>query len=159
MDWIFNLQIPKSQAGALIIRPSGRTFINGVAEEYDIDCYDEELLNGQVSEVDFRYVVGSLNLTLKQFWPCDFAVYLGYILAPFCFGLSLLLPYICIKDAKVGLLETLQRMNILKLKDKGLKLVYHQSCSTSWFELLVVEPKEKQLADVVELQVEEIEMV
>ena len=113
-----------------------------MAEEYDENCYDEELLNGQVSEVDFKYVIGSLNMTLKQFWPCDIAIYIGYILAPFCFGVSLMLPYLCIKDAKKSLLECTQRMNSLKFKDKGLRLIYRQSCSTSWFEVMVVEPKE-----------------
>ena len=72
--------------------------------------------------MDFRYVIGSANMTIKQFWPCDFAIYLGYILAPFCFGVSLLLPYLCIKDAKASLLVTVERMNILKLKEKGLQI-------------------------------------
>ena len=73
-----------------------------------------------------------------MYWPCNFVIYLGYFLAPFCFGASLVLPYICIKDAKQNLLETMNRMNILKLKEKGLSIVYRQSCSTSWFEISVI---------------------
>ena len=106
----------------------GRTFITGVSEQYD-DCkgdkqFKGELLNGTLSEQDYRYIVGSLNVTLKQFWPCDFAIYLGYILAPFCFFVSLMLPYLCIKDAKEHMLGTVKRMNVLKLQDKGLLLTY-----------------------------------
>ena len=65
------------------------------------------MLNGQLSAADYHYVVGSINTTIKQYWPCDFVIYLGYFLAPFCFGASLVLPYICIKDAKQNLLETM----------------------------------------------------
>ena len=35
-------------------------------------------------------------------------------------------------------------MNILKLKDKGLSIVYRQSCSTSWFEISVVNERSKK---------------
>ena len=35
-------------------------------------------------------------------------------------------------------------MNILKLKDKGLSIVYRQSCSTSWFEISVISERNKK---------------
>ena len=54
-------------------------------------------------------------MTLIQFWPCDLVIYIGYILAPFCFGLSLLLPNLCIADAKKGLMGTIERTNKTKL--------------------------------------------
>ena len=34
-------------------------------------------------------------------------------------------------------------MNILKLKDKGLSIVYRQTCSTSWFEISVINERSK----------------
>ena len=45
METFFNLRIPKSKPGSLIIKPDGRTFITGVAERYNEDCYSDELVN------------------------------------------------------------------------------------------------------------------
>ena len=104
-----------------------------------------------MTEDDYRYVIGGLNVTLIQFWPCDLVIYIGYILAPFCFGLSLLLPNLCIADAKKGLMGTIERTNKTKLDQKGLKLTYHQSCSTSWLELTVTKPILKEKAVDLEL--------
>lgn len=96
------------------------TFVNGVASEYDEASYDKEMMGDYISEAEFRYVIGSLNVTLAQFWPCDVAIFIGYLLAPFSFGLSLFLPYLCISDAKNSLEDQVMRMNTLKLNQKDL---------------------------------------
>lgn len=111
-----------------------------MAEEYDEAGYDETIMANYITEEDYRYIIGGLNVTLTQFWPCDLVIYIGYILAPFCFGLSLLLPNLCIADAKKALMGTIEKTNKIKLAQKGLKLTYHQSCSTSWLELTVTKP-------------------
>jgi len=95
-----------------------------VAEEYDEAGYDKEIMADYICEEDFRYVIGGLNVTLTSFWPCDFAIYIGYFFAPFCFGLSLLLPNLCIADAKRALMGTIARSNKLKLEQNGLLLTY-----------------------------------
>ena len=71
-----------------------------MSHAYDEHCYSSEIVGRYVSEDDFRYVLMSLNLTLSQFWPCDVAIFLAYVLVPFSFGFSLLLPQLCIGDAK-----------------------------------------------------------
>ena len=99
------------------------------------------MLKNYISREDYHYVISSVNLTLRTYWPCDFAICLGYILAPFSFGLSLMLPNLCIRDAKEALMDTVRRMNALKLKERGLKMTYRQRCSTSWLEVEIIEPK------------------
>ncbi len=44
MDSCFNRYIPKSSPDTIIIRPSGKTFINGMAESFSYQDYDEEKL-------------------------------------------------------------------------------------------------------------------
>ena len=100
------------------------TFITGVAEQYDLESYDAGKLGKLIKEDDYKYAIDACNLSLRQYWPCNIAICIGYFLAPFCFGLSLLLPNVCIRDAKANLLQTVLRMNVLKLKDKGLLLSY-----------------------------------
>ena len=41
MDCCFNRYIPKSQDDMIVIRPAGKTFINGMSEAYSIEDYDE----------------------------------------------------------------------------------------------------------------------
>lgn len=113
-----------------------------MSQEYDAKSYDKETLKNYISEDDFKYVMMSLNLALAQFWPCEVAVLIGYVLAPFCFGISLLLPNLCIKDAKIGLIKAIERMNALKLNDKGLQITYCSGWCTSWLELTVIRPIE-----------------
>ena len=49
-------------------------------------------------------------------------------------------------------------MNKLKLNEKGLSIQYRQSCSTSWFELIVVERRE-YMKNEAAVEVEEIELI
>ena len=82
-------------------------------------------------------------MTIRTYWPCMLAVYIGYIFAIFTCGLSFLLPQLCISDAKKNLLENIMRMNRTKLEQKGLKMEYRSSCMTSWIELKVIAVPEK----------------
>ena len=82
------------------------------------------MLGTYISKDDYKYVISTLNLELAMFWPCDFVIYLGYLLAPFSCGVSLLLPNLCIGDAKKSFIKMVERMNRLKLLDKGLRISY-----------------------------------
>ena len=97
--------------------------MTGVACSYD-DTYDESRLGDHISKNEFSYLVGHLNDTVNQYWPCAISIWLGYLLAPFTLGLSFLIPNICIKDAKVNLVAAIERQNRLKLKQKGLRMKY-----------------------------------
>ena len=52
-----------------------------------------------------------INRKLKQYWPCCFAFYCGYLCVPLTIGLSLCIPSICIGEAEEVLKRELKRMN------------------------------------------------
>ena len=103
MEALWNLQIPKSTKYKLVIRPTGDMFVTGMSKSYDEQCYDKEMMSSYLSEDDFRYVIANANLAILQFWPCYLAYFLGYFGAFFSFGLSLLLPNLCIGEARTNL--------------------------------------------------------
>ena len=122
-----------------------------MSQSYDDKSYDREALGDYISEDNYRYVITAVNLTIQQFWPCDLALNLGYFFAIFSFGLSLMLPNLCIKDAKINLLQTIVRMNALKLEERGLVLRYRSGLFTSWLELEILNP----VADIEEAKEQE----
>lgn len=83
-----------------------------------------------------------MNRTLKTYWPCSFCIWVGYLLSPFSFGLSFMLPNLCISEAKLGLIAAIERQNRIKLRPRGLHLEYKAGYSMSWLELSVVGPNE-----------------
>ena len=99
MDWIFNLQIPRSTDTCIVLRPKGKTFITGVASSY-WGHYDEKILGKYMNREEFEYLIGALNDTIAQYWPCSISIWIGYILSPITLGFSFMLPNLCIKDAK-----------------------------------------------------------
>ena len=85
----------------------------------------------------------NLNDTLRGYWPCNTILLLGYLLWPITLGLSLLLPNLCIREAKGSLLLEVERQNRISLKNKGLRLSYHDGVlwTTSWLALEILDPK------------------
>ena len=65
-----------------------------------------------------------MNRVLKVYWPCNFCIWFSYLLSPITFGLSFYSANLCIRDAKLGLISAIERMNNLKLREKGLLLTY-----------------------------------
>lgn len=125
MDCLFNLQIPKTTPQRYVIRPKSKpytkhltfavapvekTFITGVAQGYDTTYPSEHaLLMEKLSEPEFSYIIGHVNQTVTAFWPCSFIIVVGYLFALFTFGLSFMLPNMCIKDARKSLIEFLEQ--------------------------------------------------
>ena len=140
MDWLFELQIPRSSHNVLVIGPLGKTFITGVSSVYRADQYDAQILGRNMSEDEFKTLMKEMNGTLNRYWPCNSCIWFGYLLSPFSLGLSFLIPNMCISDAKLGLIAAIERQNRLKLREKGLRLLYKQGFSMSWLELEVVVP-------------------
>ena len=65
----------------------------------------------------------------------------GSNFAFYSLGFSLLLPNLCISEARKSLLDTVNRLNDFKLSDKGVYLSYHdEAIFTSWIEMSIVEP-------------------
>jgi hypothetical protein len=100
MDCLFNLQVPRSKENTLIIGPAGKTFVTGLAKSY-AGKYDRDILGGRITEDDFKYMIDHLNSIISHFWPCNFAMYFGYLLCPLTCGLSFMVPNCCLSDAKL----------------------------------------------------------
>ena len=131
MDCIFNLQIPASTKNKVIIRPVGKTFVNGIANSYSM-TYPRELLAGRLNEMDFKNIMEDINEGLMSYWPCCYCFCFGYGCALCTLGLSFIGPYICIKDAQDCLEQRIENWNRNSLSQKGLFLSLHVKCSTSW---------------------------
>eukprot|EP00347_Sterkiella_histriomuscorum_P007869 403347249 len=134
MDCILNLQIPKSTDSVFIIRPSGKTFITGVASSYS-HKYNPKILKNYIYEEEFISMIQTLNETLFSYWPCPLCFCIGYILCPCSFGFSFMMPQQCIGDAEEALRNWVEYQNQYKFKQRGIKLKYKRQCSTSWIEL------------------------
>ena len=57
MEPLWDLQIPRSTADTIVIRPTGAMFVTGISESYDEECYDKNVLGDYLEEKDFRYCI------------------------------------------------------------------------------------------------------
>ena len=55
-----------------------------------------------------------------DYWSCPASLFLGYLFAIFTLGLSLLLPYICIRETEKHLRDYLAILNYKMLKRRGI---------------------------------------
>ena len=133
MDCIFNKLIPLTDEQKIILRPTSKTFINGMAPSYDT-TYPEELRD-YISEREYSYMINKIIDELTMMWPCCFCFTFGYMFCLCTMGLSLLLPNCCISEAKIRLQDSIKEANEAILKNKNLQLSYHQKCSTSWLQI------------------------
>ncbi len=109
MDCVFNKQIPKSEAKRIILRPTSKTFISGIAQSYDT-TYPEQLKD-YISEREYSYVINRIVDELSMMWPCCFCFSYGYIFCLCTLGFSFMFPQCCIEEAKIKLLEVIKEMN------------------------------------------------
>ena len=85
MDCILNkLLIPKENDKIIILKPSSKTFIDGVASSYET-TYSEKLRK-YISENEFEYIINNINEELILMWPCLFCFSFGYVMCPFTAG-------------------------------------------------------------------------
>ena len=59
-DWLFNMQIPASTKQRVIIRPSAKTFITGLASAYDEE-FDYDNLSPYMSRLEFTQMMERMN--------------------------------------------------------------------------------------------------
>ena len=143
MDCLFNKQIPKSTSNKVILRPTSKTFISGIAPSYDT-TYPEELRE-YISEKEYSYMINKIVDELSMMWPCCFCYTFGYLFSICTIGLSFMFPYCCISEARLSLEESLRRANQSTLLRKNLRISYRQKCSTSWLEIEVLNKEEEPL--------------
>ena len=131
MDCVFNLQIPKSTKERVIIPPSSKTFVNGMANSYSM-TYPKEYISSMLTSTEYFNVMNDLNESICSFWPCCFCYSFGYGCALCTFGLSFFGPYICINEARDYLEQRISYWNKTFLYPKNVKLSLCFGCSTSW---------------------------
>ena len=137
MDCIFNAQIPKSTKNCVIIPPSGKTFINGMANSYSM-VYPEEYMSSMLDCKDFHNVMENINESICSFWPCCFCFSFGYGCALCTLGLSLCCPFICITEARSYVQQRINYWNRCLLLNKKVKLSLRFGYSTSWVYTLII---------------------
>lgn len=147
MDCLFNSRIPDSTTSELVFKPASKTFVTGIASSYDF-YYDQTVLGQYIKESQFNYLVNSINEELIRYWPCTLCFACGYLCSPCTLGLSFLCPYGCIMSAKENLLTKIEHFNSQHFEPKGLIMLYHQTCSTSWITLSVNKNKKLSLCTI-----------
>jgi hypothetical protein len=152
MDCLFNTQIPKSSDKKIILRPTSKTFISGLASSYDTNF--PEQLKGYISEREYSYMINRIVDELTMMWPCCFCFTYGYMMSLCTLGLSFLFPNCCIQEAKIKLLECINDMNKTVLNKRNLDMSYHQKCSTSWLQIEICDKEEKENGENVVLDIE-----
>ena len=94
MDSIFNrCTIPESTPLVLIVRPSGKTWVTGMASSFDVDSYDPLFFTPTgLTERVYRHILDQLNDLLYSNWPCMLCQCLGYSLCLCTLSLSFMYP-------------------------------------------------------------------
>lgn len=80
----------KSILHPIVPQVLGLGFFNGMPLGFDWECPTE--LEGRIDTLKFIQTIGEINDIIATCWPCRFAFMIGYGLAIFTFGLSLLIP-------------------------------------------------------------------
>lgn len=134
MDWCFNKCIPKSTQSRVILKPTSKTWVNGLASSYD-NKYPQ-LLIGKLDEKDFAQSIEAINSTLFNYWPCLFCFTFGYCFCLCTFGLSFCPGCCCVSEAKQQLKRVIYHIN-QRYEEKPIEWKYISKCSTSWIEIIV----------------------
>ncbi len=78
MDCVCNKNIPESTPDRIIIRPAGKTWINGLASRYS-DEFPKDLLGKYMTQKEFQEFIGNVNNSIEYFWPCPLCFGFGYV--------------------------------------------------------------------------------
>lgn len=141
MDCLFNNYIPESNSERIIIKPIGQTFVNGLSSSYD-EGYPLAL-KPYIEENIYKKCIIELNETLINYWPCFCARAIGYFCCLCSFGVSLMMPNICIRDAEETFQRQLDQYNNSVFKSKGIEMKLKKKCSTSWLEINILNLQKK----------------
>ena len=141
---------PQSTAEKTIILPTGPLFVNGLSRGYSTEFPGQ--FKSQIDEATFQRIMENLNETVATYWPCAFCWYFGIAMAFFTFGITLLLPYLCINQAEEVLNQQIERANLQTLRRRELVLKLVKRPFYGWLEL-------QKLADEVTLTEKEVIIV
>ena len=110
----------------------GKTYVNGLAMEYDETAYDGKILGKNLVKKDFARIVNQINDTLFNFFPCPLCQCFGYCCCPCTLGLSFCLPLVCVRDAESHARDFITRVNADALIHRKVEILLVKGCATSW---------------------------
>ena len=132
MDCVFNKLIPESTLDRIILRPTSKTWVNGIAHSYSEDYPIG--LEAYMTEDEFLEAIGSINDSLNDLWPCLLCYCIGYSFCLCTLCLSFLPTYMCIAESKTEAEKAISKVNsTYKSRNMSWHLVL--TCSTSWIEI------------------------
>ena len=108
------------------LKPDQLPFITGIAPSYFCE-YDQETMSKYISKETFDDMLERINGTLYSYWPWAMWYYgWGLVFAIFTWGLTLIFPYLLIREAQQYLNGCIEDLNKEKFRPRGLELVYSQ---------------------------------
>jgi hypothetical protein len=133
----FNYFTPKSRPGRVIFPSTGSVYIiSRISNRYHSEFPDE--LAGKLSESQFLTMMFEINEVLEVYWPCTLCWMFSHLMIILTFGLSLLIPLICISQLETEL-KDLINYNNRELAKKGLIMELKKKYFSSWLEIRVLE--------------------
>ena len=129
----FNFFTPESKPSRVIFPSTGSVYIiSRISNKYKSDFPNE--LAGKLSETQFLSMMFEINEVLQIYWPCAMCWIFSHIMIFFTFGLSLLIPLICIYRLESELKEIIFYNN-KELAKKGLIMELKKKFFSSWLEI------------------------
>jgi hypothetical protein len=111
MDCYFNRFIPKSQSDTIVVRPAGKTFINGMCESYSTEDYDNDIVSPYMTISEYNKVIDHINQALFNDYPCPGCQLFAYLCCPCTVGISCIIPWLQVNTARRSLEKELIRIN------------------------------------------------
>lgn len=123
-----------TQRISIVIPPRGFLFISGIASQYDT-TYNIQL-QSIMNEQEYEIFIQQVNNSLEAFWPCMPCFAFGYVCACCSFGLSFLLPNICLSEAEMSCRNVLNNFNAKPLYyDRKIQFELRKRCHYSYIEI------------------------
>eukprot|EP00455_Lapot_gusevi_P050435 TRINITY_DN730_c0_g1_i1.p1 TRINITY_DN730_c0_g1~~TRINITY_DN730_c0_g1_i1.p1 ORF type:complete len:166 (-),score=22.27 TRINITY_DN730_c0_g1_i1:155-652(-) len=127
--------LPPSRPGVVVVPPVSSTCIGGLYSAYEEDFPPE--LDTYMSPQEYQDAMSQINDTLSNFWPCCYCFSFGWMCCPCTFGLSLLIPGICVRDAEH---EVRKRMGFINwqmqnVQHRQVQFQLVKNCCSSWVEV------------------------
>ena len=135
----FNYFTPKSRPGRVIFPSTGSVYvISRISNRYKCDFPPE--LSGKLSESQFLTMMFEINEILEIYWPCTLCWVFSHVMMLVTFGLSLLIPLVCISQLESELKDVLYYNN-KELAKRGLVMELKKKYFSSWLEIRYLQDK------------------
>jgi hypothetical protein len=80
------------------LKATGKCYLCAISTSYDSTLPSE--LSDRLDPTEFQNIIEDLSEKGARYWPCPLSYYCGIFCSPVTFGLSLLIPHVCLGDAE-----------------------------------------------------------